>query len=249
MKLLRFSPKSALFCAFAGAVAAAITGCGSLDQAGNDPVNPRQPYAFPGQPGQPTPTGQVAQTPGSTAIDTSVPVRTPIPATGSTAAATAFGASALRVGDVVTITFSDAPQPIPFQKLQISEDGMLTLPLNVRVQGVGKTPRALEQEIRGEYVPRYYRFLTVTVQTEQRAYYVGGEVRIPNRQQYLGDMTVLRAIQTAGDFTDYANRKKIELIRENGERHMINWEKALKNPKLDLPVYPNDRIHVHKRIW
>jgi len=245
MKLLRFSPKSALFCAFAGAVAAVITGCGSLDQAGNDPVNPRQPYAFPGQPGQPTPTGQMAQAPGGPAIDTSVPVKTSTPAPGTTQ----FGASALRVGDVVTVTFSDSPQPIPFQKLQISEDGMLTLPLNVRVQGVGKTPRALEQEIRGEYVPRYYRFLTVTVQTEQRAYYVGGEVKIPNRQQYLGDMTVLRAIQTAGDFTDYANRKKIELTRENGERHMIDFNKALKDPRLDLPVYPNDRIHVHKRIW
>jgi protein involved in polysaccharide export with SLBB domain len=249
MKLLRFSPKPALFCACLGAVATVITGCGSLDQAGNDPVNPRQPYAFPGQPGQPTPTGQVAQTePGAPPrVDPREPVgRQPTPPAPG---AMPFGASALRVGDIVTVSFSDSPQPIPFLKAQLAEDGMLTLPLNVRVQATGKTPRALEQEIRGEYVPKYYRFLTVTVQTEQRAYYVGGEVKIPNRQPYVGEMTVLRAIQTAGDFTDYANKKNIELIRENGERHTINWHKALKDPKLDLPVYPNDRIHVHTRRW
>ena len=123
MKLLRFSPKSALLCAFAGIVAAVITGCGSLDQSGNDVVNPSKPYVFPGQPGQPTPT-DVAQTQQPNVpprVDPGEPVgRQPTPLPPGT---TAFGASALRVGDMVTITFSDSPQPIPFQKLQISEDG------------------------------------------------------------------------------------------------------------------------------
>ena len=249
MRMFDIRPVSALFCALTVAATTVTTGCGSLEQSAYDPVNPRQPYAFPGQP---APTGVAqAQPTGAPAVDPRVPVRTPGPGFPAPADAASPVASSLRVGDVVTITFSDAPQPIPFQKLQIAEDGTLTLPLNVRVQGIGKTPRALEQEIRGEYVPRYYRFLTVTVQTEQRAYYVGGEVKVPNRQQYLGDMTVLRAIQTAGDFTDFADRSNIELIRENGQRFKINWKKAVKDTKLDLPVYPNDQIIVHKRygLW
>lgn len=148
------------------------------------------------------------------------------------------------------LSFTDIPTPMIDQRIQIAEDGTLTLPLNVRVQAMGKNPRQLEQEIRSEYVPKYYKYLTVTIKTEQRAFFVGGEVKVPNRYPYTGhDMTVLRAIQAAGDFSDFANRKKIEIIRESGKKEQINWYKAIKNPKLDLPVYPNDQIIVHKRIF
>jgi protein involved in polysaccharide export with SLBB domain len=229
------------------AAALAVAGCNSTDRAAHDAINPSQPYAFPGQSG--APAGQTVnrgQPGGTHPSNTEATVGKPDPVAPASATA-----STLRVGDYVTIAFSDnSRDPLPLQKLQIGEDGSLTLPFNVRVQAVGKTPRALEQEIRGKYVPDIYRFLTVTVTTEQRAYYVGGEVKVPNRQQYLGEMTVLRAIQTAGDFTDFANRKKIELIRENGQRFEINWHKAIKDPKkYDLPVFPNDQIIVHKRIF
>jgi protein involved in polysaccharide export with SLBB domain len=60
-------------------------------------------------------------------------------------------------------------------------------------------------------------------------------------------MTVLRAIASAGGFTDFANRDKIELRRPNGEKYLIKWKKALENPKLDVPVYPGDQVTVHKR--
>jgi protein involved in polysaccharide export with SLBB domain len=65
-------------------------------------------------------------------------------------------------------------------------------------------------------------------------------------------MTVLRAIQSAGDFTYFANRKKIKLIRENSQKFEINRYKAIEDPtQYDLPVYPNDQIIVHKRygLW
>jgi protein involved in polysaccharide export with SLBB domain len=79
---------------------------------------------------------------------------------------------------------------------------------------------------------------------------VGGEVRNPARQIYFGDgMTVLKAIDTASGFTDFANRDKIELRRANGQKFTIKWKKALQDPKLDLPVFPNDQITVHKRMF
>jgi protein involved in polysaccharide export with SLBB domain len=227
-------------------LAVAVAGCSTASYTHEDSVNPQKPFAFPAQPG--AVTEQVA---GQTSPGPRVPGPGDTPPVGTVpnSAQKSPVASSLRVGDFVTITFADTPNPILPQKLQIGEEGTLTLPLNVRVQAVGKSPRALEQEIRSEYVPRYYRFLTVTVQTEQRAYFVGGEVKLANRFPYIGEMTVLRAIQSAGDFTDFANRKKIELIRENGKRYQINWNKAIKDPTLDLPVYPNDQIIVHKRIW
>lgn len=155
------------------------------------------------------------------------------------------GATLLRVGDLVKVTFSDITPPLPIHEERIREDGNITLPLNVTVRGVGRTVGELQEDIRNEYIKRnYYRYLTVTVRTDDLIFFVGGEVRSPGRQLYSASLTVTRGIDTAGGFTEFANRKKIELIRASGSKIKINYEKALKNEKLDYEVYPGDRIHV-----
>jgi protein involved in polysaccharide export with SLBB domain len=98
-------------------------------------------------------------------------------------------------------------------------------------------------------VPKYYRHLTVTVNTGDRVYYVTGEVKQPGRQLYVGQMTVTKAITTAGDFTDFANHKKVRLIRANGQTIKVNCDKALQDPSQDPSVYPNDQIQVPRKIW
>ena len=155
----------------------------------------------------------------------------------------------LRVGDMLTIDWFDTPTPIPQYKERIRDDGKLILPLNVTVQAAGRTLAQLQDDIRNAYVPRLFYHLTVSVKTDERVYFVGGEVKIANRLLYQDGLTVLRAIDTAGGFTDFANRNNIELRRQNGEIIKINWKKALKNPKLDPPIYPNDQVIVHKRSF
>ena len=176
---------------------------------------------------------------------------TPLPpATGGTSTQSAGSASILQKGDMVSVTFSDIPLPgMPEVKQRIPDDGKLSLPLDVNVQAVGKTGFQLEQEIKALYVPKYFVRLTVSVKSDERWYYVGGEVRTANRYVYSGDLTVLRAIDTAGGFSDFADKKKIELRRANGQMHMVSQKEALKDPRKDLPVYPNDQIIVHKRFW
>ena len=120
---------------------------------------------------------------------------------------------------------------------------------NVTVKAAEKTPFQLQQDIRKEFVPRYYKILTVTVRPEDRFFFVGGEVRTPSRQPYYSDMSVLRAIDTAGGFTDFANKKNIELRRSGGLRVRINWNDAIRDAKLDPLVYPNDQIVVHKKAF
>jgi len=155
----------------------------------------------------------------------------------------------LRVGDLVKVNFTGVtPAPPPHEE-QIREDGNITLLYNVVVKAEGKTPGELQEAIREAYVPAYFKHLTVTVITDQRFYYVGGEVKVPSRQPYLGPTTVLRAIDTAGGLTEFAKKKKIKLRRSTGEELEINYEKALKNSKLDLPVYPGDRIDVPSRFY
>ena len=91
--------------------------------------------------------------------------------------------------------------------------------------------------------------LTVTVSSPQRVFYVGGEVKQPGRQLYVGETTVTKAIQAAGDFTDFANHKKVKLIRQNGEVVTVNCVKALQDPTSDPAVYPGDQIQVPRRIF
>jgi polysaccharide export outer membrane protein len=114
---------------------------------------------------------------------------------------------------------------------------------------VGKTAGELQNEIHNLYVPKLYRHLTVTVNTGDRVYYVTGEVKTPGRQLYAGQMTVTKAITTAGDFTDFANHRKVWLIRANGQRIKVNCNKALKDSSKDPLVYPNDQIQVPRRFF
>ena len=91
--------------------------------------------------------------------------------------------------------------------------------------------------------------MTVVVKPGLRFYSVGGEVKQPGRQQYAGQITVLRAIVTCGDFTEFANRRKVEIIRASGQREVMDCNKARKDPmKFDRPICPGDAIFVPRSL-
>lgn len=153
----------------------------------------------------------------------------------------------LRVGDLVSITFQNASDLKPHEE-RIKEDGTITLPHINAVKAVGLSAGELQRNIHAAYVPKYYPNLVVVVRAEDRFFFVDGEVKVPNRYVYVGQQTVLRAIATAQGFTDFADRKKVELTRVDGKKFVIDTNKAQKKPELDLPVYPGDRILVKRRI-
>jgi protein involved in polysaccharide export with SLBB domain len=161
------------------------------------------------------------------------------------------GFSILRVGDPITISFADvgALSPMREQRVRIPDSGSITLPFNVRVQAAGKSTGQLEKDIRDAYVPSYFVNLTAIVATEERYFIVDGEVRQAGQKPYSSEMTVCRAIGTAGGFTEFANRKKVQLRRQNGQKFIINYDKATEKAELDLPVYPNDHIIVKKSLF
>jgi protein involved in polysaccharide export with SLBB domain len=238
-----FAMKLLQIVALAGWLPAAmlLTGCGSVD-----PINPPQPFAFPGQ----APAAVTTQVPGqpSPAIP-GTPVVIPPVAVNPDIMTPHTSSGVLKVGDLIRVSLLDIPQPPPPIEIRIPADGKVTLPWTITVDARGKTVSQLQEEIRNAYVPKLFVRLTVNIKAEERWYYVGGEVRVPGKQPLSGEMTVLRAVDTVGGFTDFANRKKIELRRDNGDTHIINWEKARKNSKLDLPVYPNDHITVSRRFF
>lgn len=157
-----------------------------------------------------------------------------------------------KIGDNLTIKYDDLPVMIPPFDGHVKADGTITLIYNERFEVAGKTPGQLEREIRERYVPRLYKNMTVTVRpvNESRIFYVGGEVRAPGRQMYLPGITVMKAIQSAGYFTDFANRKKVKLTRADGKKtYTIDCKKVLRDASKDIEVYPNDTIIVPRSLY
>jgi polysaccharide biosynthesis/export protein VpsN len=148
--------------------------------------------------------------------------------------------------DLVIITFSGQQDLQPHEE-RIKEDGTITLQYINSIKAEGKTTGELQREIHNAYVPTYYKRLTVTVKTDRQIYYVQGQVRQSGRQEYLGPTTVLKAIASAGDFTDFASRKRVRLNRKDGSWQIIDCNKAAEDPSLDLPVFPGDKIDVPAR--
>jgi polysaccharide export outer membrane protein len=155
----------------------------------------------------------------------------------------------INIGDSLTVIFSDAPVPEKNFEVRVNEEGTITLIQNEKFVAVGKTRGQLEKEIRERYVPRYYVRMTVTIVPKERVYYVDGEVRQAGPKFYTQPITILKAIASAGGFTDFAKKTKVSLTRLNGKKQTINCEKALKDPRLDVPVYPGDTIYVRRRIF
>jgi polysaccharide export outer membrane protein len=155
----------------------------------------------------------------------------------------------IRPGDKIEVIFTDVPpQEFPSMAQRVREDGWITLPLEVRILAAGKKTGELQDAIRGEYVPKYFKRLTVSVRLEERVFYVGGQVRQPNRYVYSGEMTVLSAIKVAGDFTEFAKKNDVKITRADGTEIVVNCVKAIKNSKYDVRLYPGDSIYVKQRI-
>jgi protein involved in polysaccharide export with SLBB domain len=158
-------------------------------------------------------------------------------------------AARLHIGDTITITFDGLPPEnlMPPVDKTINEDGTINLADIGSIKAAGLTTGELEIEITTNYVPRLLNHLSVTVTAGTRVYYVRGEVKGPGRQEYVGEITVTKAITSAGDFTDFADPTRVILIRSSGQRFTINCTKILNGDAPDPGVYPGDQIEVKRR--
>ncbi len=96
----------------------------------------------------------------------------------------------------------------------------------------------------------------ISVKLVNRFVSVIGEVRSPGHYTYSQDkLSIYDAIGLAGDMTDYANRTKVVLVRnENGQNTKLNLD--LTNPEILASDYyymrPNDILYVkplRKKFW
>lgn len=155
----------------------------------------------------------------------------------------------IRVGDRIAVNYPDHPDGPKNTDEVIGNDGFLTVLLNKRIKVVGKTRQQAQTEIHQAFVPAVYKRLTVLVRTDDRFFTASGEVRQPSRSIYTSDLTVLRALAAVGGFTEFSDKRHVELTRGDRRKFRVDAIKAQEDPTLDPPVYPGDVIYVPRRLY
>ena len=130
-------------------------------------------------------------------------------------------------------------------------DGKISLPLVDDIQAAGYTARQLKEIVTKklkEFIENPVVSVTV-VESNSYKVYVSGQVRTPGVYRLRSETTLLQIISMAGGFTDWANQKKILVIRkENGKekRTTVNYKKIVKgdSPELNIVLKAGDTIIV-----
>ena len=170
----------------------------------------------------------------------------------------------LRVGDTISFQISEDqiwnPQSAP-QSLMVMDSGEMDVPYIGRVEAVGNSCKQLAAEIKAALEKNYYKQATVVLSLNVATpilgrVYIWGQVH----NQGSLDMTVNenltagKAILLAGGFGDFANQRKVKVVRTdaNGktENFVLDMEQILNEGKVDkdIVLQPNDLIIVPSRL-
>jgi protein involved in polysaccharide export with SLBB domain len=156
----------------------------------------------------------------------------------------------IQVSNILLITFADLPSgsTLPAFDQQVKDDGTVTLIYNSVFQAAGRKTGDLEKEIRDFYVPVCFVNLTVRVRisSETRFVYVSGEFRNPGLYSWTNGMRLKDAIEAAGGFTEFANRR-VRLIHLDGtvERYRLRGDWVLTN---NPALKPGDKVQNPRQI-
>lgn len=152
-------------------------------------------------------------------------------------------AALLRAGDSLTVSLQSVPDPGTYN-VQIDDQGTITLPYVGAVKAAGTSAGELATRVRETYLNRkIYKAVDVSVTVTERYIYVGGEVTRPGRIVWTPDLTLTKAIQSAGGFTLYAKENHVTLAREQ-QAYDVNVTLAQKDPTQDILLMPGDSIQV-----
>jgi polysaccharide biosynthesis/export protein len=129
----------------------------------------------------------------------------------------------------------------------VRPDGKISLPLVGEIEAAGVTPEKLSDGIK-QGLEKVMTHPEVTVGVEQvnsKKYYIQGEINKPGSYPLVIPTTVLEALVNAGGFRDFANTKKIIVLRGN-QRLKFNYKEVTKGKKMEqnILLQPGDQIIV-----
>ena len=86
------------------------------------------------------------------------------------------------------------------------------------------------------------------MQANARFVNVGGAVRTPSRVPFTEDMTLLTAINAAGGFNDFADQRKVRVLR-GSEVQAYDVRQSRRDPSKDIKLQPGDRVEVPQSFF
>ncbi len=198
-----------------------------------------QDTAAPPEPVQASPTPPVNQP------STAPPSQNPPPQSQSAKSASPSDAFTIGASDVLLVHVMHEPELTG--KYDVGPDGMISMTLAGPVKAAGLTGVQLADAIRDK-LKDTIRNPEVSVQVTQvnsRKFILQGEVRRPGAYALITPMTVLEALSLGQGFTDWANTKKIYVLRR-GERLNFNYKDVSHGKHMDenIMVENGDQIFV-----
>ena len=169
-------------------------------------------------------------------------------------AGSAFAQATLRIGDPVELKIGGVPNEEQQQvnnTYTVDANGDVNLPYINKVKAVGRTPaelaRAIEESYRANKIYTNPN-ITILMQPQSRFVNVGGAVRQPMRVPFTEDLTLLAAINGAGGFNDFADQKRVRLLR-GSEVKVFDVRQFRRDPSLDVKLQPGDRVEVPQTFF
>lgn len=134
---------------------------------------------------------------------------------------------------------------------QVRPDGRIALPLINEVQAAGLTPEQLHKKLTEES-KKYMEDANITVvvrQINSRKAFITGEVNRPGPYPLTSPTSVMQLIALAGGLREYANTKKIVIMRTvNGKPISLpfNYKDVIagKNLQQNIELKPGDTVVV-----
>ena len=186
------------------------------------------------------PDAQTAAATAPAASSPASPAKTPA---GDTSNSYVIGAS-----DLLTVTVWK--QATLSGTMLVRPDGMISIPLLGDVQAAGLTPLQLSAQIATK-LKKFIQDPSVSVlvsQIHSKVIYMLGEVGKKGPIDMTPGMTLLQAISCAGGLTDYANKGKIYILRNQAGKQVkipVKYKEALKGDgSYNVVLQPGDTIVV-----
>jgi polysaccharide export outer membrane protein len=131
----------------------------------------------------------------------------------------------------------------------VRPDGMITVPLLNDIHAAGLTPDQLRERIQTA-AAKFVEDPTVTVVVKainSRKVFITGLVSKPGQYPLAGPTSVMQLIAMAGGLQEYANSKKILIMRTEGGEQVakpFNYQDVLnrKNLKQNIDLLPGDTV-------
>ncbi len=139
----------------------------------------------------------------------------------------------------------------------VTPDGSITFPYIGKVEVKGRTAAQVQNEIQERLADGYLKYPVVSValkQSRSKKFYVYGEVLKPGTYFLEDNMTVLKAISSAGGFTKYGSSSRVKILRPKKESAgydliKVNMKLIMNGLEKDVVLEPGDIVQIEEGVF